>query len=379
MDESVTLLAIGTMSGTSLDGIDAAVIETDGRDVIRTGSALHRPYGRELKDLIRGAISAALSGNLEKGLREAAEIGVTDAHAEAVAALLDDAGLVGSAVDVIGLHGQTILHRPAGPTNPVGETIQLGHGARMADATGIDVVNDFRRADVEAGGEGAPFAPAYHRALVASSQAPLAGAVGVVNLGGVANITYVLKDARDVDLVAFDCGPGNGLIDEWVELKTGAAYDRDGELARGGRVHEDVVRAMLDHEYLRRKPPKSIDRYDFGLNAVAALGVEDGAATLTAFTAHCIADAQAFLPERPERWVICGGGRHNRALMDALDEALEGLVVSAEDMGWRGDDLEAECFGYLAVRSVKGLALSFPGTTGVPSPMPGGTVHRVSR
>ncbi|MFT5435261.1 MAG: anhydro-N-acetylmuramic acid kinase, partial [Myxococcota bacterium] len=236
VDEFATLVAIGTMSGTSLDGIDAAIIESDGRDIIRTSSALHRPYSRELKDLIRGAISAALSGSLEKGMRDAAEIAVTDAHAEAVVALLAEAGGAGPAIDVIGLHGQTILHRPAGPTNPVGETVQLGDGARLADATGIDVVNDFRSADVHAGGEGAPFAPAYHRALVASWRDGTAGDVGVINLGGVANITYVPKQARDVDLVAFDCGPGNGLIDEWVELQTGAAYDRDGELARAGRV-----------------------------------------------------------------------------------------------------------------------------------------------
>ncbi|MHA7873085.1 MAG: anhydro-N-acetylmuramic acid kinase, partial [Hyphococcus sp.] len=177
-------------------------------------------------------------------------------------------------------------------------------------------------------------------------------------------------------LIAFDCGPGNGLLDEWAELKTGAAMDEDGALAQAGAVNEEALRMMLLAPYLRRRPPKSLDRYDFKLDHVRKLSPEDGAATLTAFTAHCIAQAEGFLPEPPGGWIVCGGGRRNPAMMAALKSALSAPVASAEEAGWRGDDLEAECFAYLAVRSLKKLPISFPKTTRVPAPMRGGVFHR---
>ena len=370
------LTSIGLMSGTSLDGIDAALLVTDGEDVVEAGPAVQIPYGRDLKIWVRRAIKAALEGR-----DAAAEIGkaageVTIAHIQAVEALLEKSELKRKDVDVIGFHGQTILHRPAKTADIAGRTWQIGDGRVLAEETRIDVVNDFRLADVAAGGEGAPFAPIYHRALVAAMAEPPQCAVGVVNLGGVSNMTYVPESARGTDLVAFDCGPGNGLVDEWVELKAGAAMDKDGALARAGAVNEEALRMMLLSPYLRRKPPKSLDRYDFKLDHVMKLTPEDGAATLTAFTAACIAQSQDFLPEPPGGWIICGGGRHNPAMMDALRSALDAPVVSAEEAGWRGDDLEAECFAYLAVRSLKKLSLSYPKTTRVPAPMCGGVFHR---
>ena len=201
-------------------------------------------------------------------------------------------------------------------------------------------------------------------------------AVGVVNLGGVSNVTYVPEGARAIDLVAFDCGPGNGLVDEWVEMKTGEHMDKDGALALAGEVNDEALRMMLLAPYLRRMPPKSLDRYDFKLDLVKGLSLEDGAATLTAFTAACIAQSERFFPEPPGGYIICGGGRHNPAMMKALRERLEAEVVSAEDAGWRGDDLEAECFAYLAVRNLKKLPISYPKTTHVPRPMTGGVYHR---
>lgn len=370
------MTAIGLMSGTSLDGIDAAVLVTDGEDRVEPGPAVHIPYSRDLKIWVRRAIKAALEGRdgAEEIGKAAGE--VTFAHVEAVEALLEKAGLKRKDVDVIGFHGQTILHRPSKEAGVAGRTWQLGNGRTLSDETRIDVVNDFRANDVAAGGEGAPFAPIYHRALVAAMEDRPECPVGVINLGGVSNVTYVPEGGRALDLVAFDCGPGNGLVDEWVEMKTGEHMDMDGALALAGKVDEEALRMMLLNPYLRRQPPKSLDRYDFKLDQVKKLSVEDGAATLTAFTAACIAQSEKFLPDLPGGYIVCGGGRRNPAMMQALRERLEAKVVTAEDAGWRGDDLEAECFAYLAVRNLKKLPISYPKTTRVPSPMRGGVYHR---
>ena len=368
------LTAIGLMSGTSLDGIDAAILRTDGENFVEAGPALSEPYSRDLKVWIRRAVKAALEGR-----DGAADIGkaageITAAHGEVVEALIEKAGLKRTQIDVIGFHGQTILHRPARKREDQGRTWQIGDGKVLAEETKIDVVSNFRAADVAAGGEGAPFAPVYHAALTRNLDRD--GPIGVINLGGVGNITYVPAGGVESDLVAFDCGPGNGLIDEWMELKAGAAMDRDGAAARAGQVRTDILRMMMLSPYLRRKPPKSLDRYDFKLDPILPLSLEDGAATLTAFSAACVRSSEKFLPQAPQEWIVCGGGRHNPSMMEALSKALEAPVVAAEDVGWRGDDLEAECFAYLAVRSLKKLPLSFPKTTRVPSPMLGGDYHR---
>lgn len=373
---SDTLTAIGMMSGTSLDGVDIALLKTDGEDLVDAGPAMHVPYDRDLRIWVRRAIKAAIEGR-----DGAADIGkaageVTQAHIRAVEDFLEKEGLKRTAIDVIGFHGQTILHRPAASSESLGRTWQIGDGKTLAEETGINVVSDFRSNDINAGGEGAPFAPIYHRALVASRSARPAHAVAVLNLGGVANVTYVPPDARGVDLIAFDCGPGNGLLDEWLELKTGAPMDRDGALALSGEVDEAVLRMMLLHPYFRRRPPKSLDRYDFKLDYVLPLTPEDGAATLTAFTAGSVAKSAEMLPEAVGEWIVCGGGRHNLALMKALETSLDAAVLTAEAVGWRGDDLEAECFAYLAVRSLKKLPLSFPKTTRAPSPILGGTFNK---
>lgn len=368
------LTSIGLMSGTSLDGIDLAVLKTDGEKIIEFGATHFVPYSRDLKVFVRRAIKAALEGR-----DGAADIGkaageVTQAHAIAVAELLEKAGLKRTAIDVIGFHGQTVLHRPKRSPEMQGRTWQIGDGKTLADETHIDVICDFRANDIAEGGEGAPFAPVYHAALVRALERD--HAVGVINLGGVANVTFVPRDAGDLDLIAFDCGPGNGLVDQWVELKTGAPMDADGALARGGRVHSDILRVMLLNPYIRRKPPKSLDRYDFKIDPVLGLSTPDGAATLTAFTAACVRASAAHLPEEPAEWIVVGGGRQNPAMMEALQKALDAEVCEAESVGWRGDHLEAECFAYLAVRSLRKLPLSFPKTTRAPRPLQGGVYYR---
>ena len=360
------LKVIGLMSGTSLDGIDAAILDTDGEEVADPGPAMMVPYHPWTRAMLHAALTAAAhapsEGPIPPDIIKAERL-LTDAHADAVAALLLKSGLKPAQIAYLGFHGQTVLHRPADR-----RTWQIGDGAALARATGIRVVNEFRLADVAAGGQGAPLVPLYHLVLTRKMERP----VVVVNIGGVANVTYV---GAKGELVAFDTGPGNAALDDWALKHTGEALDRDGKLAAAGRIDEGVLAFMLDHPIFLQPPPKSLDRFDFPMAAVAGLSATDGAATLTAFTAAAIARAKEHLPQSPKTWIICGGGRHNPVLMAQLRKRLMEEVITAEQAGWRGDFLEAEAFAYLAVRSVRDLPLSLPSTTGVPYPMPGGRLH----
>lgn len=349
--------AIGLMSGTSLDGVDAALLRTDGEVVERTGQALTLPYDAGIRALLRACLGGA--GDVPMASRL-----LTERHADAVGALLDAASMDATEVDVIGFHGQTIAHRPG-----EGMTWQIGDGARLAELTGIDVVADFRSRDMAAGGEGAPLAPLYHAALVRDlGETPVA----VLNIGGVGNVTWIDGDA----IVAFDTGPGGALLDDWVLHRTGAPYDEAGTLAAEGRVHQDRVDAVLDGDpYFSRPAPKSLDRDAFSLD-LGNLSTPDGAATLLALTAASVARAEELFPDAPVCWIVCGGGRHNQTLLRALAECVSGSVKTAEDVGWDGDALEAEAFAYLAVRSLRGLSLSLPSTTGCSAPVTGGAFHR---
>jgi anhydro-N-acetylmuramic acid kinase len=259
-----------------------------------------------------------------------------------------------------------VLHQPARR-----RTVQIGMGAELARLTGIDVVNDFRSADVAAGGHGAPLVPLYHQALAKS--AGIKEAIAIINIGGVGNVTYV---GLDGSLLAFDTGPGNALIDDWAMGHTGTPVDTDGAMAEIGEVDVDVLQTLMVHEFFDAKPPKSLDRFSFSPAPVQGLTPPDGAATLTAFTVEAIARGLAHIPGMPTRFIVCGGGRRNPTMMKMLSRRLQGGVLPAEDLGWRGDDVEAEAFAYLAVRSLKGLPLSLPTTTGVPHPMPGGVLHK---
>jgi len=380
------MLAIGLMSGTSLDGIDAALIETDGEAFVRPIAFRGEPYSDAARAQLAEATRMALTFDKPRASPPVVAAGelITRAHVFAVHKLLADAGVAAADVDVIGFHGQTIAHRPDRRW-----TWQIGDGAAVARATGITTVSDFRSADVAAGGQGAPLLPVYHAALAAGLEGPVA----VLNLGGVGNITFIpggrdMHDSREMSperaqmmdrdgLVAFDTGPANGLIDSWVEAETGARYDAGGALAASGRIDETVLTAMLDHPFFDAPPPKSLDRNDFTIQPARGLAAADGAATLTAFTAATVAVALRHLPARPVRLLVAGGGRHNPTMLAMIAERT-GLVVEPTDaLGWNGDALEAEGFAYMAVRTLKGLAISFPGTTGVPVAMAGGVVDRV--
>ncbi|WP_203310814.1 anhydro-N-acetylmuramic acid kinase [Sphingomonas beigongshangi] len=358
------MLAIGLMSGTSLDGIDAALIETDGDANVRPIAFRGEPYSDAARAQLAAATALALTFDRPRASPDLVAAGelIDRTHAMAVHKLLRDAGIEASDVGVIGYHGQTVAHRP-----DRGWTWQIGDGAVLARATGIPVVSDLRSVDVAAGGQGAPLLPVYHAALTAALPKPVA----VLNLGGVGNITFVGADQR---LIAFDTGPANGLIDSWVEAESGARFDADGALAAAGRVDETVLTAMLDHPYFDLPPPKSLDRNDFTIQPARGLSPADGAATLTAFTAASVADALSHLPERPRRLIVAGGGRHNPTLL-AMIAARTGLTPEPSDaLGWNGDAMEAEGFAYMAVRRLNDLPISFPGTTGVPQAMTGGVV-----
>ncbi|WP_353858886.1 anhydro-N-acetylmuramic acid kinase [Azospirillum formosense] len=350
---------VGLMSGTSMDGIDAALVRTDGERRVEPLAFVTIPYA----DGFRAELRSCLGG---KGPVEAVERALTDAHADAVRRLLAEAGTEAAAVDLIGFHGHTIFHDPAQR-----RTWQIGDGARLARATGIAVVDDFRTADVAAGGQGAPLVPLFHRALADALPRPLA----VLNIGGVANVTWIGAGVDDV--IACDTGPGNALVDDWVLSGQGARYDSGGSLAAAGAVDEGALAALLAHPYFDLPAPKSLDRDAFDPAPVRGLSVADGAATLTTFTAASVARIVPHLPAAPLRWLVCGGGRHNATLMGMLADRLGVPVDPVEAVGWNGDALEAEAFAYLAVRSRKGLPLSLPSTTGVPQPMSGGRFHVV--
>ena len=360
-----TMLAIGLMSGTSLDGVDAALIETDGEAHVRSVAFRGEAYSDAARRQFADATALALTYDRPRAGPEivAATDLITRTHAFAVHKLLSQAEVDADRVAVVGFHGQTVAHRP-----DRGWTWQIGDGDALAAAVGIDVVADFRAADVAAGGQGAPLLPVYHQALAAG----LDGPVAVLNLGGVANVTLVGAG----ELLAFDTGPANGLIDSWVEERTGARFDEGGALAAAGQVHADVLAAMLDHPYFDAPAPKSLDRNDFTIQPARGLSPADGAATLTAFTAASVAAALQHLPERPRRLLVAGGGRRNPTMLRMIASRTGLAPEPAEALGWDGDAVEAEGFAYMAVRHLKGLPISFPGTTGAPRPMTGGTLHR---
>lgn len=360
---SEAMLAVGLMSGTSLDGIDAALIETDGEQLVRPIAFRSDPYSAEARRQLQDATALALSFDRPRpspAIVAAAEM-LTRRHALAVRQLLRQADVAIDRVGVIGFHGQTVAHRP-----DRGWTWQIGDAQALASTLGVRTVADFRAADVAAGGQGAPLIPVYHRALLGRGALP----VVVLNLGGVANISYLDADT----LIAFDTGPANGLIDDWMAAETGRAYDADGALAATGDIDETVLTAMLDNPWFDLPPPKSLDRADFTIQPARGLSPADGAATLTAFTASTVALALRHCPVPASRIVVAGGGRHNATLMAMLADATELPVVPIEAEGWNGDATEAEGFAYMAVRHLAERPISFPGTTGAPVAMPGGTL-----
>jgi anhydro-N-acetylmuramic acid kinase len=366
MPDTAAITVLGLMSGTSMDGVDAAVVVTDGEGISSYGPHRFRPYSDAERALLRRAVAdarALADRDARPGALAEAERTVTEAHAETVVALL--AEHPDTRIDLVGFHGQTVFHAPDRRL-----TVQIGDGPALARRLGVAVAYDFRAADVAAGGEGAPLVPVYHRALV--ERAGLAGNVVVVNIGGVANITRIGADGM---LAAGDTGPGNALLDDFMRARTGAAMDKDGATAAAGRVDTAALAALLANPWFDRPLPKSLDRDAFALAPVAGLATADGAATLAAFTSRTIAKG-IVMAGGADRIVVAGGGAQNPTLLSMLGRDAGVPVQSAAALGWSPDFVEAEAFAFLAARAVRGLPLTFPGTTGVPRPLTGGVIAR---
>jgi anhydro-N-acetylmuramic acid kinase len=350
------------MSGTSLDGIDVALIKTDGESIVEHGPAMTFAYNQEQRRMLMDALMDARiieKRDQRPGSLANTEAELTEWHAQAVMHFLEENP---SDIDVIGFHGQTVIHRPERKL-----TVQLGLGPLLAKRLGIPVVYEMRAADVAAGGQGAPLVPAYHRALAAGI---MDRPVVFVNIGGVSNVTAI--DAKG-EMLAFDVGPGNALLDDWAAKHTGLARDVDGALAARGTINQAVIEKFMAAEFFKAAPPKSLDRNSFAGISMEGLSAEDGAATLVEVTSRSMARATEWLSEAPKTWVICGGGRHNPEIMKSLAQKLPN-VKPAEDFGFDGDAIEAEAWAYLAVRSQKNLPLTFPSTTKVLEPMTGGVL-----
>ncbi|MBT5187714.1 MAG: anhydro-N-acetylmuramic acid kinase [Kordiimonadaceae bacterium] len=364
------ILALGLMSGTSLDGIDAALIKSNGDKVIRYG----KPY--------QISYSAAEKVALHNGLSEARQVGaptdqnslinqlenmITNRHIDAVRGLLDLNSLKSDDIDIIGFHGQTILHGP-----DEGWTWQIGLGKRLAEELGITVVNDFRRNDMEQGGQGAPFVPIYHHAIMKNFD--LEYPVAFLNVGGVGNMTWIGSD-KEKELIAFDTGPGNALLDDWVAQQSDNVIDQDGVYSKLGKVDGSIVDKWLENDYFNLVPPKSLDRNNFDVEGLNSLSLEDGAATLCSFTARTIKEGERKCPSKVKSWFVCGGGVQNPTIMKMLEDTLDGKVRSVNELGFNSEFVEAEAFAYLAVRKLYDLPVTFPGTTGVNAPSTGGVIN----
>ena len=365
--------AIGLMSGTSMDGIDVAMLNTDGERIAAFGPSAVYPFKPQDIAILRNALEEA-RGLTDRNARPAAiaeaERVITERHGAAVADFLTRHAIDPASVDVIGFHGQTVLHRPEARL-----TIQIGDGAALARHLGIPVVSDLRAADVAAGGQGAPLVPVYHRALAQALDRP--HPIAVLNIGGVANVTFINGMPEPY---ACDTGPGNALIDDFMRARNGAIRDENGQAASRGHVDVNAVARVLAHSFFALKPPKSLDRNAFrewvaDRADLAGQSLEDGAATLAAITAGSVAAIVPHLPEAPRSWIVCGGGARNATLLRMLAGKLAPAgVETADTAGWDSDAIEAQAFAFMAVRSLRGLPITFPTTTGVPQPMTGGVL-----
>ncbi|MGC1465608.1 MAG: anhydro-N-acetylmuramic acid kinase [Pseudolabrys sp.] len=366
-----TVRAIGLMSGTSLDGVDVALIETDGDGVVVFGPTGYRPYSDAEQLLLRRALAegAALTDRFARpGILAEADAFVTRVHAETVEAFIQTEHIDKSHIAVVGFHGQTVLHKPSERL-----TVQIGDGEALATRLGLPVAHDFRAADVAAGGQGAPLVPVFHQALARNLDRP--HPIAVLNVGGVANVTYV--DGGDP--VACDTGPGNALIDDFMRARTGAPLDRDGDQAAKGRVDAAFIAHVLENPFFVAPCPKSLDRNAFAFSNIGLpdFSVTDGAATLSGLTAAAVARVVPHLPSVPKVWIVAGGGARNPTLMRMLAGCLvPAAVETADAVGWSSQAIEAQAFAYLAVRTLNDMPITFPATTGAPKPMRGGVVAR---
>ncbi len=362
------LTAIGLMSGTSFDGVDSAIIKTNGTKIYSLGETIASSYSDSLRRKIRNLVNKKNSIKLLLDVED--ELALE--HALIVKRLLQKAKMKPSDIDVIGFHGQTIYHNPSQR-----KTMQIGNSALLAESTGINVVSDFRRMDIASGGEGAPLVPFFHNALCQKLSKPVA----VLNIGGVANVTYV---GSNKELIAFDTGPGCAMIDDWVHDHRRGHYDDEGKIAHEGIPNQEVLDLFMRHKFFKQKPPKSLDRNKFKsfVKKLDGMSIEDGAATLTHLTALSIKNSQKFMPHKPKQWMVCGGGSKNRFLLDILSKQYGFKIINFDNFRVFDNNIidaefvEAQAFAFMAVRSLCNLPISSPTTTGVFRERSGGAFYR---
>ncbi len=363
---------IGLMTGTVLDGnIDVALLRTDGQIIEEFGYYNLIPYDEEIKDLLIKAIDEARIWNFngpEPELFSKTEAALTNSQIAAVQKCIKLSGLDKNKIGAIGFHGQTVLHKPPSKSSK-GKTRQLGDGQKMANKLGIPVVYDFRTKDIKEGGQGAPLCPIYHSALLKKIGA--APTTAILNLGGLGNLSCY---SEKYGLIAFDTGPANAPINDWVKSFNIGQMDLDGEIAARGKVDENKLAAILNDPYFKVSFPKSLDRFDFSYKIVEDMSLEDGAATLTALVGASVGKGLDLLPIRPTQLIVSGGGRKNPTMMQEISSRAYIDIRTADKYNWRGDAIEAECFAFLAARTLSNLPISFPKTTGVWKPMTGGII-----
>lgn len=349
------------MSGTAMDGIDVALIETDGYGHVKQLVFQSKMHDTDLRGQLKSCMNQTTYDPM-------IEDQFTMAHLPIINEVINHAGLSYNDIDVIGFHGQTTHHDP-----DIGLTVQMGNGDLLAQETNIDVVYRLRHDDMKNGGQGAPLIPVYHQAL--SQQTDLDFPIVVLNLGGVGNITWLSHDT----MIAFDTGPANALIDDWVLRHTGQPYDNHGNIASSGTICHKTLDAFLSHPYFDKPYPKSLDRNDFPTIDHNAMSLADGTATLSAMTTHSVAKGIELCPQKPNAIYVTGGGRHNGFMMKEIERLTSVPTYSVDQLGWNGDTMEAEGFAYMAVRQLINEPISFPTTTGCKSPTVGGTLVRAKR
>ena len=364
MDQDIhPLVAIGLKSDTAITGVDAALVKTDGIDIFENNLSISRPYSEELRKEIKSVLGE--KGQLDVGHLKEVEQKVTQHHIETVQALLDLADKNPLNIDVIAFPGHTVLNRPSQKLS-----IQIGNAQEMLEAFGRPVVNRFYQSDLASGGQGSPIFPSFFDAMTREIEKPLA----ILSIGGLTSLSYI---GINGELAAFEVGPGNVLIDQWMQTRMGAEMDFDGLWAAKGMIDQRLLKKLMSHPYFSKLPPKSADRdeFDMLLQDVDGSSVADGAATLTALTVQSIVEGAKFLPEYPSKWIVIGGGAFNPSLIKGLKQSLRGTVITGEELHWNTSNIEAQGFAFLAVRTLFNLPISFPTTTGVPAPMPGGRIH----
>ena len=369
--------AIGLMTGTALDGfVDVALLKTDGENVLEFGPFALMGYSGSEREILSEAVNSALEWQFNgapPAIFANAKATITNIYAKAINDFIAQNQLDKSKIDYIGAHGLTVLHHPPN-THPIGRTLQLLDGQKLANLVGIPTVYDFRSNDIANGGQGAPLAPIYHAALL--RHANIGAPAAILNLGGVANITYWNNEN---EIAAFDCGPANGPINEWVELNGAGFYDKDGQFAARGEADRELLTKIMSNAWFDAQFPKSLDRYDFGAKLVGGMSLEDGCATLSALVGMAIDKGLGLFEKRVNKVVVAGGGRKNPILMRDIAKYANVELIDSDEIGLRGDAVEAECFAFLAVRQSLGKPISFPKTTGVKVPMGGGRLSQPNK